>query len=624
MKNNFDDLYYPENLEEILYKNVDEKMVDHIRRPNLDYLDTTFGSLFGINITYRELFDNIKMYAKALKKYGISKGDCVTMAMPNIPETIYYIYACNMIGATAYPIDPRSTFKNMVDCIINSKSKLFICEMGTYYSKVAKHIDKLPTDNVIVVSPLNVLDSHKTKNNKLITAKYLLNLKRYYEELRLSFRDTSRKYTQSDFLKHANSFSGKLEENYEPEIPAIIVNTSGTTGGSVKGAMHSNRSYNIYTNQIPLITEHLVRGNTYYGYIPYFSMYGSCVGMHTALTHGIIINNVPKFDGKKSLEEILKTKSNILIGVPNLMENLTDLCMKNNIKIDFAKQYVIGGDNISPEKLKHENEVLTSLGMKSKIIFGYGSTEALPIATTTYDERTQIYGSTGIPYPGVSIKILDPDTLHELNYNEEGEIYAHTPNTMIGYLNNNEENQKVFKMIDNKRYFKTGDKGYLTSEGILYITGRFKRLMKRPDGHQVSPIPIENAISSNEYVKECSVVGITLNDGKPGVIPTAFVAVGEYDKNKFTSEEELIKYIAQCTLENISGERENALAYVVVDSLPYTINEKIDFKELEKYSFSDLKYYVIDDAVTREYFNGIENVKYIKLNNNLVKTLKNK
>ena len=622
IKNNYDDIYYPNNLNEILYKNVDEKMIDHIKRANKKYLNTTFGTLFGVEVTYSELFENIEKYAKALKQYGISKGDTVTMALPNIPETIYYIYACNVIGATAYPIDPRSTLNSMINCIKTSSSKLFICEFGTYYSKVVKDLDKLPIDNVVVVSPVNMFKEKRDLTTKANIAKYLYEFKEISENIKNSFRNNSKQYEQNNFINKGNNYFGNIDSEYDPEIPSLIVNTSGTTGGSIKGAMHSDRSYNIYTNQIPLITEHLVRGNTYYGYVPYFSMYGSCVGMHTALTHGIVINNIPKFNGKKSLKEILDTKSNILIGVPNLIEKLTDLCVKNGKNVDFIKQYVIGGDNVSPEKLKYENDSLMALGMQSKIIFGYGSTEALPIATTNFDERSHVPGSCGILYPGVSVKIINPDTLNELSYNNEGEVYAHTPNMMMGYLNNEKENSEVFKMIDGVKYFKTGDKGYLTENGILFITGRYKRLMKRPDGHQVSPIPIENAISSHPFVKNSSVVGIKLNnDKKSGVIPTAFVILNE--KIKQSEEYNVLSDIASYTLEHISGERENALAYVIVDSLPYTINGKIDFKELESNNFDNLNYYVIDDPVTREYFNNISNVKYIKINN-LTKSLKKK
>ena len=624
IKNNFDDVFYPKNLDEILYKNVDEKMYDHIWRANKDFQGETAMTYFGERISYSELFTNIKEYAKALKTYGLQKGDCVTMAMPNVPETIYYIYACNLIGVTPYPIDPRCTFNYMLECIKNSNSKLFICEMSTYFSKVARYADKLPVENKVVVSPVNMFDDRKGISVKNKVANYLYEWKKFIESIKYSSYGKNGRVFQKEFISKGLNYEGRISEDYEPDIPAIIVNTSGTTGGVVKGTIHSNRSYNIYANQIPLITNQLVRGNTYYGYIPYFTMYGSCVGMHTGLTHGIKINNIPIFNGIKTMEDIIETKTNILIGTPNIIEKLTEMYEEKNIDANHVKVYVIGGDNVDPERLKKENEILLSRGMAEKIIFGYGATETMPISTTSLDERSQVSGSCGIPYPGVSIKIIDPYSMDELNHGCEGEVYVHTPNMMTGYLNMAEENEKVFITIDNKRFFKTGDKGYLTSNGILFLTGRYKRMMKRPDGHQTSPIPIENAIASHDSVKDCAVVGIKNNNGKIGVIPTAFIVleknVGDLSVDRCS---EIVKDIAEHSLQNVSGERENALAYVITSSLPYTNNGKLDFKKLEEFTFDSLsKYYLIDDPVTRDYFVNYSDSDFIKLDKQTVRTLK--
>ena len=145
-------------------------------------------------------------------------------------------------------------------------------------------------------------------------------------------------------------------------------------------------------------------------------------------------------------------------------------------------------------------------------------------------------------------------------------------------------------------------------------------MMKRPDGHQTSPIPIENAISSHELVKECAVVGIKNNSDKIGVIPTAFVVLeNEVINDDITL---IVKSIAEHSLQNVSGERENALAYVIVKQLPYTNNGKLDFKKLELLRFEDLDYYVIDDPVTREYFTNLDGDLFIRLDKQTVRTLK--
>ena len=621
-KTNFDDVFYPDNIKEILYNEVDEKMVDHIKNSNNNYLDEVSMKFMGENVSYTELFKNIEVYAKSLRKYGIKKGDRIVLAMPNIPETIYYFYACNDIGATPYLIDPRSTLNSMKNCIENSKAVLFICEMGTYYSKVAKYADELPIEDIIVVSPVNMFEKRKNINGKAMAGKYLYDLKKFYEALR-NISVNGKKCSQSEFLKLADNYVGNYKEEYDPEVPAIIVNTSGTTGSSVKGAMHSNKTYNIYANEAQFVTKHLERGNTYYGYIPYFSMYGSGVGMHTALSYGVIIDNIPKFNGKKSLEEIINTKANILIGTPAMMEKLSNMYSKNNIDASHVKQYIVGGDNMSPEKLKEINDNLLSRGMQSKLVYGYGATECMPVSTTNYDERSYIYGSVGMIYPMEDIRILNPDTLEEMDYNQEGEIYVSNQTLMMGYLNNPEENKLVLKEIDGKTYYKTGDKGYLAETGHLFLTGRYKRMMKRPDGHQVSPIPIENTILNQTIVEDCSVVGIKRIGDKPGMIPTAFVQLkNKEEMEKMFNIDDIIKNIAEESLQNLSGEREAALAYVLIDKIPYTINGKVDFSKLQENVFDNLDYYIIDDPVTREYFEGLQNFKIVKIDKSNIRKLK--
>ncbi len=609
---NFDNIYYPSDVTERIHENADEKMIDHIRRANIDHMDETAMTYMGITITYRELFAHIEAYARALKKYGLNKGDFMTICLPNSPETIYYFYACNEIGVTPYLIDPRCVFGKMKTCILDSNSKLFICEMGTYFAKVAENENDLPVNNIVVVSPVNMLDESKKLPLKLKVAKMLFSKKK-----KAGIRNcpgSKKRIFQREFILAGKNFIGEYKTKYDPQIPAIVVNTSGTSGDSVKGAVHTNKSYNILSNQTDFISSEIKRGYSYYGYIPYFSMYGSGVGMHTGLSHGVVINNIPTFSGKKSVKEILSTKQNILIGVPSLYEALALFCKKHDVNMSFAKLYVMGGDNISPDKLQEENNILAAQGMKTKITYGYGATEIMMANTNSDDERSFLYGSCGIPYPNVDYIIMDPENGVQLPYDVEGEIYIHTSTLMLGYLNKPEENKKVFIQIDGKRFFKTGDKGYLTKSGHLFLTGRYKRLMKRPDGHQVSPIPIENAICKLPFVKECAVIGIKKGRDLPGVIPTAFVRLNVNNIQSEDGAKKMILQIAINSLNELSGEREMALAYRVVDSIPITENGKMDYRSLENNDFESGKYFAIDDPITRDYFKGMSNVSMIKIN----------
>lgn len=609
---NFDDIYYNSDVTEIIHKNVDEKMIDHIRRANMSHMNETAMIYMGVEISYRGLFVNIEKYACALKYAGLKKGDYITICLPNSPETVYFFYACNEIGVTPYLIDPRFVFEKMKTCILDSNSKIFICEMGTYFAKVADYEKELPVEKIVVVSPLNSIDKANVISIKLIITKMIFGskkktgIRKYPNSIKRVFLD--------EFITRGQKYSGVVKTNYDPNIPAIVVNTSGTSGDSVKGAIHTNRSYNIFMNQIivEFMRENhpqIERGGMYYGYIPFFSMYGSSTCMHGALTHGAVLNLIPTFKGKESIIECLKMKSNIMIAVPAIIDELVEYCKDKHLDMSFANMYVIGGDNVTPEKLQYENEVLATLGAKHKLIYGLGTTETMMISTTSDDERSHCSGSCGIMYPNVSIIILDPMTGEELPINKEGEICVNSETLFEGYLNRAEENKKVFLLIDGKRFFRTGDKGFVSESGHLFLTGRYKRLMKRPDGHQVSPIPIENAICMSDLVEDCAIVGIKKNEADYGVIPTAYIKA----KKGFAISAEEIKSIHMMSLKHLSGERESALAYCIVENIPTTENGKMDYRKLEKNDFSQKRYYVIDDPITHDYYKGMPNITLIKL-----------
>ena len=607
IKKSFDDIYYPESIIDTISNGTDEKMVDHIRRVNQEYLDDTALLYFGLEISFGEMFEQIDGYARALKSAGMDKGDCITTCLPNLPETIYYIYACNEIGATAYPIDPRYTFGKIKTCIEDSHSKMFVIEESTFFAKVAMHENEINVEGIVVVSPSYSFLDRKNLGIKQRLVKMLIRAKEKRMEKRIPI--SSKTVWQKDFLLTCKKYNGKLCSEYDPDFTAIIVNTSGTSGDSVKGAEHTDKSYNILANQTKVMSKEVVRGYLYYGYIPFFSMYGSSVGMHNAITNGIVLDIIPKFDARKSVYQIVRKMPNILVGVPDLYEVLVSVCKRKKKDMSFAKLYVMGGDNVSPEKLRQENETLSALGMPHRITFGYGLSEAMVISTYSDDERSYEYGSCGIPYPGVSYLIMDPDTGQIQNNGVEGEICVNALTMMKGYLNRPEENDSCFVEYDGVRYFKTGDKGYVSAGGHLYIVGRYKRLMKRPDGHQVSPIPIENAIMKHPKVKDCCVVGVKRNKDESGVIPTAFISLEE----GLNATDELVKNIAQESLQQLSGEREAALAYVKVDRIPYNENGKMDYRMLEERGFGEVDLYVVEDMITKKYFKGMSNVRFIKL-----------
>ena len=124
-------------------------------------------------------------------------------------------------------------------------------------------------------------------------------------------------------------------------------------------------------------------------------------------------------------------------------------------------------------------------------------------------------GSTGIPIPGVEVKIFDAQD-RELPAGEQGEIVVRGPNVMLGYYKNPEETAATLR----DGWLHTGDVGYLDQEGYLFITDRYKDMIIK-GGYNIYPSEIEGYLEAHPAVGEVAVIGIP--DEKYGEEIMAFI-----------------------------------------------------------------------------------------------------
>ena len=154
--------------------------------------------------------------------------------------------------------------------------------------------------------------------------------------------------------------------------------------------------------------------------------------------------------------------------------------------------FISGGAPLN-EKVE---EFFWSIGVK--ILQGWGLTEATSGVTSNTEELHR-YRSVGVAMPHTEIRIA-----------EDGEILVKGPGVMAGYKNRPEE---TAAMIEHG-WLKTGDMGFLDSDGFLTITDRKKDLIKTAGGKYVAPLPIESQLECDRYVKAALVVG----DQRPYVV----------------------------------------------------------------------------------------------------------
>jgi long-chain acyl-CoA synthetase len=143
------------------------------------------------------------------------------------------------------------------------------------------------------------------------------------------------------------------------------------------------------------------------------------------------------------------------------------------------------------------------------LVEAYGLTETSPAACINPMTLQEYNGFIGLPIPSTDLEIKDDDG-KTLALGEVGELCIRGPQVMRGYWNRPDETEKVMTADG---FFRTGDLGFMTSEGFVKIVDR-KKDMILVSGFNVYPNEIEDVISQNPKVLECAAIGVP--DDKTG------------------------------------------------------------------------------------------------------------
>jgi long-chain acyl-CoA synthetase len=337
---------------------------------------------------------------------------------------------------------------------------------------------------------------------------------------------------------------------------ALIIYTGGTTGVP-KGAalVHSNFTYNlealsewgrlVHTPGAP--PEKLREGgfHTYLGVLPWYHSFGMTVAMMSSCASGSSLICIPDpRAGDPPFSEVLKAvqkyKPTVMPAVPTIFVAFANHPHLDQYDLTSLMGCFSGGAPLPPEVCKQFED------RTGAVIFeGYGLSETAPVATSNpTDTVKRKIGTIGFPVPGTDVKILDIETgAQEAPKGEDGEIAIHGPQVMKGYWNKPEEDAKVFREIDGKRYFLTGDIGHADEEGYLLITDR-KKDMIIVGGFNVYPRDVEDILFQHPKVGLAAVVGVP--DAKSGEIVKAYI---QLKPGESAAEEEILEFCK----ENMAG-----------------------------------------------------------------------
>ena len=165
----------------------------------------------------------------------------------------------------------------------------------------------------------------------------------------------------------------------------------------------------------------------------------------------------------------------------------------------------------------------------------FGMTEASgTVSTGSPDEpESQRISRLGRPLPGLEVRIIDPETQHDVHTGVRGEVLVRGYSLFDGYYR---DPVKSAQALDPEGWFHTGDIGSLDANGTIMFHGRFKDMLK-VGGENVAAAEIEAHLQRHPAVKLAQVVGIP--DAKYVEVPAAFV---ELQPGGAVTAAELIDY----------------------------------------------------------------------------------
>lgn len=553
--------------DEALNAKLPEKTIyQYLYDSNVNNLNKIAINYFGKKVTYNSMFHYIDEVSYAFKSIGVEEGDIVSLCMLTMPETIYSIYALNHLGAVCNNIEPRTNADKIRDRINDTNSKILIV-VDVFLNKILEIADQTKLEHIIVVPISRSMPEH-TKAIFKITKQRLI----------AKIPHDPRFETYNDFIKKYETKEIEYPK-YKKNTPAVIIYTGGTTGVP-KGAVLSNDSVVAVVEACIYDVPLLFSGERFLGIMPPFIAYGFVFGSFIPFCAGLEVVLIPNFTPESFDKLILKYKPNHVIGVPSFFERLTKSKIMEGKDLSYLMCLITGGDQLLESTENSINSFLRNHNCKYKIQKGYGMTEMGSAVTVTATEDCNLSGSVGVPSHLAIVKIINSETGEELSYNQEGEICMTSPGMMLRYYNNPEETSKVRKIhSDGQAWVHTGDIGYMNSDGVIYIKGRIKRMIIRPDGHNVWPSLIEEVVKRHDSISDCVCVGTPNPDNANGRIPTAFMVV----KDGVKETEELLSEIEEYCKRYLP-ERDVALKYCYIDEIPLTSVGKVDYRKLENES----------------------------------------
>lgn len=500
----------------------------------------------GIRKTFLEFKNDVDKLASGLISLGLRKGGRVGLCSPNNYEWAVTQFATAKAGLILVNVNPAYQAKELEYCLKKVGCNALITsetfKTQDFYHMLCTFMPELPT------STPGGLESSNVKDLKAV--------------ILLSESAKSGTVTLYDVMNAGGSDSYNILNNVQQknqfDDTINIQFTSGTTG-SPKGAALTH--HNVVNNALIVgkrLGYHLEKPKVCCQ-VPLYHCFGCVLGtLGSVIFKNTCVFPSPSFDAQVSLKCIENEKCTAVYGTPTMFVDLLQKQETGSYDISCLKQAVIGG---APSPSSVTAGVFSKLKVKN-VHIAYGSTENSPAVAvnTLHDDESTVIKGLVPPLEYVEVKVVN----HEgevVPVNTQGELYARGHILFIGYWGDKAKTEEV---VDNTKWYHTGDLAEMNEGGYIRIVDRLKDMVLR-GGENIYPKEIENFLHTHPSILEVHIVGVP--DKRMGEELCAWIKL----KDGCHLTEEEVKDFCKKKISHFKIPR-----YIMfVDDFPKTVSGKI-------------------------------------------------
>ncbi len=480
-------------------------------RPDAICLYDTAGE-----ITYGELWHRVQAMADWLAGQGVDAGDRVLIAAENSVEAVATLFACSVRGAWPIVVNARLSPREL--------------------SVIADHAQ--PALRLYTARVSDAASAHGAAAGAQVVPVP------HFEGLHFSCPDSA----------------PARETGPHQKAVAALIYTSGTTGAP-KGVMVSHRGL-LHFARVSAESRSLGPDDIAFAALPLSHIFGLATVLMATVHAGASLYLRPRFDTADVFAALAEPGITMLQGVPTMFNRiLATAPAREALRAPRLRYVYTGGAPLDPS-LKRDVEAYFGMPLHH----GYGITEYAGSLFVTREDTPRTDCSAGYAVDDVELHIGPLDQPAQPRGGERGDIHVRGPGVMLGYYRNPEQTEAA---ILPGGWLATGDIGYLTDDGALFIAGRSKDLIIR-SGFNVYPIEVESVINAYPGVRQSAVLGRPEADGNEQVV--AFIE---------TLPGETVDHAALSTwLREHLAPYKRPAHILDVDSIPTTLSGKIQKQAL--------------------------------------------